>query len=198
MNINLPLAIAITVGLLTALYGVSSSKVRNKKNLLKLPLIGDLHSSPIDTPLSNWDVWAQKNGPISVPRLFGLIPIVVLNSFDAVTESFSRRSQWYSNRPVSVSMEMITDAKPGQSKFTLMHHYDDQLKIHHRILSPSLGALAIARYQPLMELESKQLLFDLYNTIAGDPLDGILSTKTIYQLLERTQSSVILALHYGL
>ncbi|RAO66492.1 uncharacterized protein BHQ10_002504 [Talaromyces amestolkiae] len=177
---------------------VSRSKGKNKKNLLKLPLIGDLHSSPIETPLSNWDAWAQENGPIVVPRLFGLIPIVVLNSFDAVTELFSRRSQWYSNRPGSVSMEMITGAKLGQCKFTLMHDYDDQLKLHHRILSPSLGAPAVARYQPLIELECKQLLFDLCKTAAEAPLDGIISTKTVYPLLERTQSSLILALHYGL
>lgn len=194
----MPIVIVITAGLFTALYTVSRPKAKNKKTLLKLPLIGDLHNSPIETPLSNWDAWTKENGPIVVPRLFGLFPIVVLNSFDAVTELFSRRSQWYSNRPASVSMEMITDAKPGQSKFTLMHDYDEQLKIHHRILSPSLGAPAAAHYQSLMEVESKQLLFDLWNTVMGASLDGIISTKAVYPLLERTQSSLILALHYGL
>lgn len=199
MDTNLPIVIVITAGLLTALYTVSRPEgKKNKKPLLKLPLIGDLHSSPIETPLSNWDAWAKENGPIVVPKLFGLIPIVVLNSSDAVTELFSRRSQWYSNRPASVSMEMITDAKPGQCKFTLMHDYDDQLKLHHRILSPSLGAPAVTHYQPLMELESKQLLFDLCHNTAGASRDGIVSTRAIYPLLERTQSSVILALHYGL
>lgn len=191
-----PIAVAVAFGLLTLLYIVTGKKKGENKPLLKLPLIGDLHSSPIDKPLSNWDSWTNENGPIAVPKLFGIIPIVVLNSYEAVTELFSRRSQWYSNRPPSVSMEMITGAKPGQSKFTLMHDYDDHLKFHHRILAPSLGALAAPQYHPLMELESKQLLFDLSNATRKFPQD--ISTETIYPLLERAQSSVILALHYGM
>jgi cytochrome P450 len=197
--IGSPVMIAIVAGLLTLIYAATRKTNRGQssvKVLLKLQLIGDLHSSPIEKPLLNWDTWAKENGPIVVPKLFGLIPIVVLNSYEAVTELFSRRSQWYSNRPTSVSMEMITGAGPGRSKFTLMHDYDDHLKFHHRILAPSLGAPAAPQFQPLMELESKQLLFDLANAARQCP-DGI-STESIYPLLERTQSSVILALHYGL
>ncbi|KAI9036934.1 cytochrome P450 [Aspergillus affinis] len=192
----------LAVGVLTLFYlgtkRIQDSGKDGKKDhkpVLKLPLIGDLHNSPIERPLANWDSWAKQNGPIAVPKLFGIIPIVVLNSYEAVTELFSRRSQWYSNRPASVSMEMITGADPGQSRFTLMHDYDDHLKLHHRILSPSLGAPAASKYQPLMELEAKQLLFDLSNAIRKTP---VISTDIIYPLLERTQSSVILALHYGM
>lgn len=47
-------------------------------------------------------------------------------------------------------MEMITGAGPGESRFTLMHDYDAYLKLHHRILSPSLGPIAAQRYMPLM------------------------------------------------
>lgn len=189
--------VLIIVGALSLLYLSTKKGKSTDKTLLKLPLIGDLHSSPIEKPLVNWDDWARQNGPIAVPKLFGLIPIVVLNSYEAVTELFSRRSQWYSNRPASVSMEMITGAQPGRSRFTLMHDYDDHLKLHHRILSPSLGAPAAPKYQPLMELEAKQLLFDLLTSLTNSP-DNTLSTAEVYPLLERTQSSVILALHYGL
>jgi cytochrome P450 len=189
--------VVIVIGLLTVLY-ISRKNGKKTDKLLKLPLIGDLHSSPIEKPLANWDSWAQQNGPIAVPKLFGIIPIVVLNSYEAATELFSRRSQWYSNRPPSVSMEMVTGALPGQSRFTLMHDYDDHLKLHHRILSPSLGALAAPKYQPLMELEAKQLLHDLVNALQHCPDGSTISTDTIYPLLERIQSSVILALHYGL
>ncbi|KAF7174019.1 hypothetical protein CNMCM6106_008131 [Aspergillus hiratsukae] len=187
----------LAIGLLTLIY-ITRKDDSKKAKLLKLPLIGDLHSSPIEKPLVNWDSWARQNGPIVVPKLFGIIPIVVLNSYEAVTELFSRRSQWYSNRPPSVSMEMITGAAPGQSRFTLMHDYDDHLKLHHRILAPSLGTPAGPKYQPLMELEAKQLLVDLVNALRCCPDGTKISTNTIYPLLERTQSSVILALHYGL
>ncbi|KAL4783835.1 cytochrome P450 [Aspergillus varians] len=191
-----PVVLLLAVGAMTLVY--LSTRKSSENPLLKLPLIGDLHSSPIEKPLVNWDAWAKANGPIAVPKLFGLIPIVVLNSYEAVTELFSRRSQWYSNRPASVSMEMITGAEPGRSRFTLMHDYDDHLKLHHRILAPSLGTPAASKYQPLMELEAKQLLFDLLNTLRQSPDGTTTTTETIYPLLERTQSSVILGLHYGL
>lgn len=200
MTVTFPTAVAVAIGILTLLYistrhGFKADEDKYRP-LLKLPLIGDLHSSPIEKPLLNWDSWAKTNGSIAVPKLFGIIPIVVLNSFEAVTELFSRRSQWYSNRPASVSMEMITGALPGQSKFNLMHDYDDHLKLHHRVLAPSLGAPAAPNYQPLIELESKQLLFDICNRLSDGT--GLVSTDKIYPMLERAQSSVILALHYGL
>ncbi|KAH6688980.1 cytochrome P450 [Plectosphaerella plurivora] len=190
---------AVAVGIATSavLYIVISRNKPNDKLLLKLPLIADLHSSPITRPLENWDAWAQKQGPIVATKLFGIVPIVILNSSKAATELFSRRSQWYSNRPPSTSMEMITGAGPGQSRFTLMHDYDAHLKLHHRLLSPSLGPVAAPRYMPLMELESKQLLKELMDILKPSS-DGIISTKAVYPLLERAQSSVILALHYGL
>ena len=196
---SLVVTVLLAVSALTALYlYTNKSKDASEKPLLKLPLIGDLHSSPIEKPLVNWSAWSKQHGPITVPKLFGIVPIVVLNSYEAVTELFSRRSQWYSNRPASVSMEMITGAGPGRSRFTLMHDYDDHLKLHHRILSPSLGAPAASKYQPLMELEAKQLLFDLIAALEKSKDGPTITTKTIYPLLERTQSSVILALHYGL
>ncbi|KAL2756652.1 hypothetical protein ACRALDRAFT_1075535 [Sodiomyces alcalophilus JCM 7366] len=166
--------------------------------LLKLPLIGDLHSSPIDKPLLNWDAWTKRNGgAVVTQKLFGIVPMVVINSSEAVTELFSKRAQWYSNRPASTSMEMITGAGPGKSRFTLMHDYDQDLRLHHRILSPSLGAIAAPRYQPLFELETKQLLSDLLATLKKTQ-DQVVSTKTVYPPLERAQSSVIVGLHYGL
>ncbi|KAF1930436.1 cytochrome P450 [Didymella exigua CBS 183.55] len=193
--------ISLAVGALAVLYfciNNTRGQRGTKKPLQKLPLIGDLHQSPIEKPLVNWSAWSKDHGSITVSRLFGIVPIVVLNSYEAVTELFNRRSQWYSNRPASVSMEMITGAKPGRSRFTLMHDYDDHLKLHHRVLSPSLGALAASQFQPLMELEAKQLLFDLITAIEKSTDGSTISTKTIYPLLERTQSSVILALHYGI
>jgi cytochrome P450 len=193
--------IFLVVSALTALYIYMNKPGRDDataKPLLKVPLIGDLHHSPIRRPLINWNAWSQDRGPITVPKLFGIVPIVVLNTHEAVTELFSRRSQWYSNRPASVSMEMITGAKPGHSRFTLMHDYDDHLKLHHRMLSPSLGAPAASQYQPLMELEAKQLLSDLITALSKSAGGTVITTEAIYPMFERTQSSVILALHYGL
>ncbi|KAJ5711128.1 hypothetical protein N7488_005284 [Penicillium malachiteum] len=198
MVASLSIIFALVKAILTTVYltTMKDGKRKDEKVLLKLPLIRDLHKSHIEKPLLNWDSWTRENGPIAIPKLFELIPIVVLNSNEGVTELFSRRSQWYSNRPSSVSMEMITDSKPGKSKFTLMHDYDNELRLHHQILSPSLGGPGALKYQPLIELESTQLIFDLCQAVNASP--QAISTETIHHLLERTQSSVILGLHYGL
>ncbi|KAH8174467.1 cytochrome p450 domain-containing protein [Sarocladium implicatum] len=165
------------------------------KKPLKLPIIGDIHSSPIDQPLKNWDAWAKAAGPVAATKLMGIVPLVVLNTSQAATELFAKRSAWYSNRPSSVSMEMITGAGPGKSRFTLMHDQDDHLRALHRILSPSLGSLSAPRYQPVMELESTQLVYDL---LALCQTSSVVSTRDVYPLFERTQASNILALHYSI
>ncbi|KAK2011098.1 cytochrome P450 [Colletotrichum eremochloae] len=195
-----PVALVAAVALLTVLFvAVRSKHGSPSRKPLKLPIIGDLHSSPLERPLANWDRWTRVNGPVAASKLFGIVPMVVLNTYEAATELFGKRGARYNNRPSSVSMEMITGAGPGKSRFTLMHDYDADLKLQHRMLSPSLGAVAAPRYQPLMELESKQLLADLLSAIqARGEDDAAMESTEIYLLLERTQASVILGLHYGI
>jgi hypothetical protein len=78
-------------------------------------------------------------------------------------------------------MKMITGTEPGQSKFTLIHHY---LQLHHRLLSPSLGAVGAPKFQPLIELEFKQLLLGLVETLRDSPRDGMtISSSKVYALL---------------
>lgn len=115
-------SVTLTVGATLLFFRSSSDGI---KKPLKLPIIGDLHSSPIGQPLKRWDAWSKSQGPIATPKLFGIVPMVVLNTSQAATELFSKRSAWYSNRPSSVTMEMITGAGPGRSRFTLMHDMDD-------------------------------------------------------------------------
>ena len=124
---TISVVILALVALATVFYIARRSGAKDdaKSTLLKLPIIGDLHSSPIEQPLLRWDAWAKEKGALATPKLFGIVPIVVINTSEAATELLSKRSAWYSNRPSSVSVEMITGAGPGQSKFTLMHDMDD-------------------------------------------------------------------------
>ncbi|KAK1675660.1 cytochrome P450 [Colletotrichum godetiae] len=198
---DLIIAILTAVALVTIFFLVSRAAKSDESTpkALKLPIIGDLHHSPLERPLLNWDEWVSANGPVTTTKLFGIVPMVVLNTAEAATELFGKRSAYYSHRPSSVSMEMITGAGPGKSRFTLMHDYDAHLRLHHRMLSPSLGSIAAPKFQPLMELESKQLLLDLLNATEGGGKDGIAMRSTdIHHHFERTQASVILGLHYGI
>ncbi|KAF5233235.1 hypothetical protein FANTH_12632 [Fusarium anthophilum] len=187
------LVLGIIAGV-TLFYFFSPAR-KGEKRPLKLPIIGDIHNSPIEKPLLRWDAWVEKNGAIATSKLFGIVPVVIINTAEAATELLGKRGAWYSNRPRSVGMEMITGAGPGQSRFTLMHDMDAHLKLHHRILSPSLGGIAAPRYQPVMELEAKQLVKDLVEL--SDHKSGVVASDDVFPLLERAQASIILALHYG-
>lgn len=191
-----PIVIILLLTIVTAVY-VYLKGDNEEPGPRKFPLFGDLHYSPVDKPLINWDAWAKQNGPIAAAKLFGIVPIIILNTSEVATELFSKRSQWYSNRPRSVTMEMITGAGPGKSKFTLLHDYDADLQLYHRILSPTIGAPSTPQYQPLMEIESMQLLMDLL-ALAERSEDHITSTEMAYPLFERTQGSIIMSLHYGM
>ncbi|KAF5980174.1 cytochrome P450 monooxygenase family 17 subfamily A (steroid 17alpha-monooxygenase) [Fusarium coicis] len=187
------LVLGIVAG--AALFYLSSPTRKYRKRPLKLPIIGDIHSSPIERPLLRWDDWVKENGAIATSKLYGIVPVVVINTAEAATELLGKRGVWYSNRPRSVGMEMITGAGPGKSRFTLMHDMDAHLKLHHRILSPSLGGIAAPRYQPVMELEAKQLVKHLVEISEQKSL--VIASDDIFPLLERAQASIILALHYG-
>ncbi|KAI8665254.1 hypothetical protein NCS56_00960700 [Fusarium sp. Ph1] len=193
---SIPIVIFLLLTIITAvyIYPKSDNEVLGPR---KFPIFGDLHHSPVDKPLINWDAWAKQNGPIATAKLFGIVPIIILNTSEVVAELFSKRSQWYSNRPRSVTMEMITGPGPGKSKFTLLHDYDADLQLYHRILSPTIGAPSTPRYQPLMELESTQLLVDLA-ALAERSENHITSTRAVYPPFERTQGSIIMSLHYGM
>ncbi|KAF5567284.1 cytochrome P450 monooxygenase family 17 subfamily A (steroid 17alpha-monooxygenase) [Fusarium napiforme] len=187
------LVLGIAVG--AALFYLSSPTRKYRKRPLKLPIIGDIHSSPIERPLLRWDDWVKETGAIATSKLFGIVPVVVINTAEAATELLGKRGAWYSNRPRSVGMEMITGAGPGKSRFTLMHDMDAHLKLHHRILSPSLGGIAAPRYQPVMELEAKQLVKNLVELSEQKSL--VIASDDVFPFLERAQASIILALHYG-
>lgn len=120
-------AISIASWLLIHIWQPEKRNARGdgRKKLLKLPIIANLHDSPIEKPLLRWNAWAKRNGAIATPKLFGLVPVVVLNTYETATELLSKRSAWYSNRPSSPSLEMLTGSGPGKCKFTLMHDFDE-------------------------------------------------------------------------
>jgi cytochrome P450 len=191
-----PVSVGFAIAVLSVLYlAIFRTNKYSSNKPLKLALIGDLHTSPIDRPLLNWDAWAKEKGPLAAQKLFGIMPFVVINTSEAAAELFSKRSPWYSNRPSSVTMDMVTNSATGQSKFTLMHDYDDHLKFHHRLLLPALTDAP--KYQPLMELEVNQLLKDTLVLVSRKD-DHTITNKDMFHLIERTQSSIILSLHYGL
>ncbi|KAI6782014.1 cytochrome P450 [Emericellopsis cladophorae] len=184
---------------LTVFFLISSKDDGDSEpKLLKLPIIGDLHSSPVGKPLQNWDGWSKAKVASATPKLFAIMPTVVISTSEAAAKLLSKQSAWCSNGPSSVSVEMITGAAPGQFKSVLMHDMEDHIRLHHRILAPSLGPIAAPKYQPDIQLEAKQLLMDMLALLEHSDDKNVVQSAPVYPLLERTQASNNLALHYGL
>ncbi|KXJ89760.1 cytochrome P450 [Microdochium bolleyi] len=179
-----------------------SRRRRGKEQPRKLPLIGDLHQSPADKPLLNWNAWAARHGPVAVVNLlFGtFVPLVVLNTADAAAYFFSRKGGHCNNRPHAVSLELLTGIEEkGQSRFLLLHDYDANYKLRHRILAPSLGPLAAPKWHAVLALEVRQMLVDIVKlSFAQEKPDFVLHRDEIHPPLERAIGSAVLAMHYGI
>ncbi|RYP69712.1 hypothetical protein DL769_005210 [Monosporascus sp. CRB-8-3] len=185
----------VSAALLTGLYlGFGRQKHANTP---KLPIISDFSGAPLEKPLLNWDTWSKANGPVAKPKLYGILPVVIINTMEAATELLSRRSNNYSNRPSFVTIEMVTNTGPGKSKFTHMHDNDAEFRLYQRMLTSSLGAVAAPRYQPLIELEGKQMLAEILELLSPGNM-SMVSSDDLYVLFERAQTSLMLALHYGI
>lgn len=208
------LTILLIVGLITALLRRRQRRLQNKdsspskkKKNQKLPLIGDLHhTSPHNKPLLHWSAWSSSHGAVATGRLLWgvFLPIVVLNTVDSAAYFFARKGAHCHDRPKSVSMQLLTGVEEtGRSRFTLVHDYDDDLRLRHRVLTPSLGPLAAHRYQAVMDLEVRHLLVDILGNLEkkkmmrGDS-SFVMARDEIHPLLERTMASMVTALHYGI
>lgn len=81
----------LIVGALTTRYPytVNSSRPgQTEQPLRKLLLIRNLHHSSLGKPLVDWNAWFWYHGPITVSKLFKIMPIVVLSSCVYGTELF--------------------------------------------------------------------------------------------------------------
>ncbi|KAJ3517705.1 hypothetical protein NLJ89_g328 [Agrocybe chaxingu] len=93
------LAIGAAVLLSGALYSTGRRKSRYPPGPKKLPVVGNLFDLPKGFEWETYALWSKEfNSDVIHLEVLGK-SIIVVNSFDAATELFDKRSTFYSSRP---------------------------------------------------------------------------------------------------
>lgn len=153
-----------------------------------LPVVGNLHQHPKSHPWLQYHEWSKTYGPLMYLNMAGQ-PLVVLSSARAARDLLAVRGARYSDRPrMVVAFELAC-----RGLHILFRPYDAAYRRHQRMEAPLLQPRAVAAYQPVQDLETKQLLFDFLAQAERAGPAGL----DPHRGFERTTASGIYALVYG-
>ncbi|KAJ7160593.1 cytochrome P450 [Mycena crocata] len=123
----------------------------------KYPLIGNALSIPRSHPWVAFSEWAKEFGSDIIHlNVFGT-SIVVLDSYNAVTELLGKRSSMYSHRP---SFVMATELM-GWETSVFFQHYGEDSRAARRLLHDQFQPTAATRFRPQQVASSQSLLMAL-------------------------------------
>ncbi|CZR56821.1 related to cytochrome P450 [Phialocephala subalpina] len=145
------------------------------------PIIGNALDIPY--PAGMWAAaMTKKHGEMFTLNI-GTKRLVYLNSSRVVTDLLEKRAAIYSSRPYR---PMLSEIMSGGARMVMMGYTDkwrNQRKIMHSILN---GVQAEKKFVPFQDLESKQLVYDLFQ----DP-------ENFHKASQRFSNSVILSVVFG-
>ena len=122
-----------------------------------LPVIGNLHQIPAHKPWKQLKQWHDQYGPV-VSIQVGRRTMIILGTYQAARELLEKRSKNYSSRPA------IFSQLASNAPHTLFLPSGPQWRAHRRIFASFLSAGATERYRPLQDLESKQVMHELFSS----------------------------------
>lgn len=163
-------------------------RVRRKFNLpyppgpRPLPLIGNLFDLAHENEAAEYFELAQKHGDLVFLNILGK-KLLFVNSFNAASELFERRSVNYSDRPYS---PMLHDLMGWDWSFGHMP-YGEKWKVHRRMFHRQFQQSAIPTHWPVQRTEAHALL----RRVLHSPQDLI-------KHLRHNAASFIMNLTYGI
>lgn len=154
----LPVAILSLIALLTYYL-----RPRNSRPLppgpAPLPIIGNIHQAPKEYSWKQFHEWTKQYGPIFKLQ-FGKDTIIVLGNYEAAHALLNQRSSNFSSRPF-MPMAGVNLTK---GMHLLLRPYDESYKLHKRMEAPVLNITASRLYAPIQDMESCQLLKNLFES----------------------------------
>ncbi|KAK7677340.1 hypothetical protein QCA50_019670 [Cerrena zonata] len=132
---------------------------QTKKSTLPLPpgpkgypIVGNLLQMPTVTPWKTFREWSKLHGDVMFLDLPNQ-PTVVLDSVEAAFELLEKRSDIYSDRPVSIMQQLaFWDWSPGFLR------YSQHWRAHRRELHQFFNQHEVAKYQPIQLRECRAFL----------------------------------------
>ncbi|OAG38046.1 hypothetical protein AYO21_07768 [Fonsecaea monophora] len=147
-----------------------------------LPFLGNFFEmSKAETFRFQAQKWAKEYGEIFYTKMGGA-DYIYLSSPTAVKELMDKKSGIYSSRPPAPLASDVASAGRRQ----LFMPYGPKYRVVRKIAHQLLNITVSTSYQPIQDLESKQLVYDLLH----DP-------EHFYDHNRRYSSSVILTVAYG-
>ncbi|KIW93064.1 uncharacterized protein Z519_06914 [Cladophialophora bantiana CBS 173.52] len=147
-----------------------------------LPFLGNFFEmSKAETFRFRAQKWAKDYGEIFYTKMGGA-DYIYLSSPTAVKELMDKKSGIYSSRPPAPLASDVASAGRRQ----LFMPYGPKYRVVRKIAHQLLNITVSTSYQPVQDLESKQLMYDLLH----DP-------EHFYDHNRRYSSSVILTVAYG-
>ncbi|KAI5918504.1 cytochrome P450 [Camillea tinctor] len=178
--------------LLLILYLAAFVFSGSSKNLppgpTRLPIIGNLHQQPSTSRWLTYYNWAKEYGPVMYLNMGGQ-SIIVLSTNQATQDLLAKKGAQYSHRPrLIMAFELV-----AKYMHMLWRPYDAGHRLHQRLEAPLLNVRSSNCYRPIHDLESKQLLFDIWSKYETEGLKGTDPNSHF----RRYTISTIYALIYG-
>ena len=146
-----------------------------------LPLIGNLHQMWNKQPIDCMQKWHREYGTMVTLR-YGQQLAISISSFDISQDLTSKRGAIYSSRPrYVVASERMTSGFNAA-----IMPYGKRWQNQHRIMNSMLEPATVSHYSGVLDLESKQALFEL------------LATSDFEACLSRYAGSVLMTLGHGI
>ncbi|KAI0600161.1 cytochrome P450 [Biscogniauxia sp. FL1348] len=152
----------------------------------RLPIIGNLHQKPANSRWLHYYNWAKEYGPIMYLNMAGQ-SIIVLSTHQAAQDLLAKKGAQYAHRPrLIMAFELV-----AKYMHMLWRPYNAGHRLHQRLEAPLLNIRSANCYRPIHELESRQLLFDIWSKSETEGSKGIdpngyfrrFTISTIYTLL---------------
>ncbi|KAF8878001.1 cytochrome P450 [Infundibulicybe gibba] len=126
-----------------------------------VPLFGNLFQIP---PTNSWELYAKWRDTHGTPFMRDAIyvaamgnPIVILNSYQTCVDLLEKRSDIYSDRPVSVMASQLM----GWERAVTLAPYDDRWRRFRRITAQAMRKGAVQQYWPGQERDIRRFLGSL-------------------------------------
>lgn len=174
-----------------------------------LPIIGNLHQLQTSRVWLQWEAWGKKYGPVIHLNMLGQ-SIIILQSAKAAQDLLARRGAIYSDRPRLVlagelalkGLHLLLMPYDSQYKCKMISIYTLNISpvrdwklmsclVHQKMEAPLLTPRAAISYRPLLDLESRQLIYNIFKE--SESQRGV----DCHHELERTTASTTYALIYG-
>ncbi|KAJ4207681.1 hypothetical protein NW759_013913 [Fusarium solani] len=195
LNLLALLGYAITIPVIVLLaYLVQNEFTRHSSRIKHLPgprgwpVVGNLFQHRDEIPAETYRRWAQKYGPVFQIQL-GNTTGVVVNTVDAAKKLFIGQRNAMNSRPTF----HVFHGKVSKAVTSIgTSPWDESCKRRRKLAAAGLNRPRVESYAPILNLESREFLRDLYN----ESKDGSVEID-FRQAVTRFSLNLSLTLNYG-